>query len=53
MRKLYFFLFALLASLSTARAGFGDVVDFGAMNLDTDYTLNGDFSDYKGSLTPT
>lgn len=53
MRKLYLLIFSLVASLSTAYAGFGDVVDFGAMTLDTDYTLNGDFSDYKGSLTPT
>lgn len=53
MRKLYLLIFCLVASLSTAYAGYGDVVDFRAMTLNTDYTLNADFSDYKGNFTPT
>ena len=47
---------ALAATTFTAQAedkGFGDLVDLGAMQLDTDYTLAGDFSDYIGSFTAT
>lgn len=51
MRKSLLLTFVLLvASTCSAFAGIGDIVDIGSMQLDTDYTLNGDFSDYTGSF---
>ena len=34
-------------------AGFGDVVDFGDMQLDKEYQMKGDYSDYVGRFTAT
>ena len=31
-----------------AHAGFGDIIDFGQMELNKDYKLEADFSDYQG-----
>lgn len=39
--------------LGAARAGYGETVDFGEMELGTPYQLNGDFSDYAGHFTAT
>lgn len=54
-------IFTLIASIAvmtamtlTAHAdshGFGDLVDLGTLELDTDYQLEGDFSDYIGTFT--
>lgn len=41
----------LVLVVSPVWAGYGDVVDFGEMSLDTPYTMKGDFSDYVGQFT--
>ncbi len=59
MTKLYTYLRTLLCAATlllgatTARAGYGDVVDFGRVALDTPYELKGDYSDYTALFIAT
>lgn len=51
MKKSILTLLITLIAIVPAYAGYGDVIDFGAMSLDHPYELKGDFSDYQGYYT--